>query len=165
MTVGRRRVSDRDAIVYRVRWCAAVRTPINCHCELEQYSVENVVPVKFIMQHLTKAAFKRLSTSDNTRSSVEHTMELFCYYPVCTSKNGVTVGLINPRVDKGVGHGRPSQLLLSSYYKSSSVAEMDRLATIDIGRKLGAVPLFGKAGSPLTSCGLGRGLPPYQVAS
>ena len=33
-------------------------------------------------------------------------------------------------------------------YKSSAVAEMDdRLATIDTGRKLGAVPLFGGGGS------------------
>ena len=33
----------------------------------------------------------------------------------------------------------------------------DRLATIDMGRK------FGELGLQLTQCGLGRGLPPYQV--
>jgi len=55
--------------------------------------------------------------------------------------------------------------------KSSAVAEMgDRLATIDVGRKLGAMgcaPPFGGAGagSYLTQYCLGRGLPPYQVAS
>jgi len=52
-------------------------------------------------------------------------------------------------------------------HKSLAIAEMgDRLATIDIGRKLGAVPLFfGGTGPHLTQCRLGRGLPPYQVAS
>ena len=51
--------------------------------------------------------------------------------------------------------------------KSSAVAEMgDRLTTIDEGRKVGAVPHWGEGLGPhLTQCGLGRGLPPYQVAS
>ena len=53
--------------------------------------------------------------------------------------------------------------------KCSAVAEMgDRLATIDMGRKLGAAPFFflgGELDRHLTQCGLGRGLPPYQVAS
>jgi len=59
-------------------------------------------------------------------------------------------------------------LPLSRLYKSSAVAEMgDRLATIDMGRKVGgAVPLsVGEPGPYLTQCRLGRGLPPYQVAS
>ena len=52
--------------------------------------------------------------------------------------------------------------------KSSAVAEMgDRLATIDMGQKVGRVVVG--AGSPLdphrTQCGLGRGLSLYQVAS
>ena len=41
----------------------------------------------------------------------------------------------------------------------------DRLATIDMGQKLGVVPLLGELGPHLTQCGLGRGLPLYQVAS
>jgi len=46
----------------------------------------------------------------------------------------------------------------------------DRLATRDIGRKEGvaAVPLSGEGevlGPHITQCGLGRGLPPYEVAS
>ena len=52
--------------------------------------------------------------------------------------------------------------------KSSAVAEMgDRLATIDMGRKVGAdVPLsVGELGSHLTQYRLRRGLPPYQVLS
>ena len=41
-----------------------------------------------------------------------------------------------------------------------------RLATIDMGRKVGALPLFrGELGPHLTQCRLGRGLPHYQVAS
>jgi len=41
----------------------------------------------------------------------------------------------------------------------------DRLATIDMGRKEGAaVPLsWGELGPHLTQCGLGQGLPLYQV--
>ena len=56
-------------------------------------------------------------------------------------------------------------------YKSLAVAEMgDRLATIGMGRKWGGTAVEGGgAGSPLghhlTQCGLGRGLPLYQVAS
>jgi len=54
-------------------------------------------------------------------------------------------------------------------YKSSAVAEMgDRLATIDMGRKVGAratVPFFGELGFRLKQCGLSRDPPPYQVAS
>ena len=41
----------------------------------------------------------------------------------------------------------------------------DRLATIDMRRKLGHVPLREELGPPVTQCGLGRGLPSYQVAS
>ena len=43
----------------------------------------------------------------------------------------------------------------------------DRLATIDMGRKVGAsVPPFeggGQLGPHVTQCRLGRGLPPYQL--
>jgi len=43
----------------------------------------------------------------------------------------------------------------------------DRLATLDMGRKVGAaVPLsVGELGPHLTQCRLDRGLPPYQVES
>jgi len=53
--------------------------------------------------------------------------------------------------------------------KSSAVAEMgDRLATIDMDRKEGGLLcpfMCGELGPHVTQCGLGRGLPPYQVAS
>jgi len=45
------------------------------------------------------------------------------------------------------------------------LAPLSRLATTDMGRKLGAVPLGVELGPHLTQCGLGRGLPPYLVAS
>jgi len=57
---------------------------------------------------------------------------------------------------------------LLGYNKCPSVAEMgDYLATIDMDQKEGAaVPLSG-GGSwvPVTQCGLGRGLLPYQAVS
>jgi len=37
------------------------------------------------------------------------------------------------------------------------------MATIDMGRKLGAVPLFVELGPHLTQCGLSRGLPAYTT--
>jgi len=52
--------------------------------------------------------------------------------------------------------------------KSSAVAEMgDRLATLDMGRKVGGccAPSAGRAGSPSNTLCLGRGLCPHQVAS
>ena len=48
---------------------------------------------------------------------------------------------------------------------SSAFAEMgDRLATLDMGRKVDR-GCCGGLGPHLTQCGLGRGLPLYQVAS
>jgi len=59
-------------------------------------------------------------------------------------------------------------VLRSKHNKSSAVAEMgDRLATIEIDQKLrwGMCPFWGELAFHRTQCGLGRGLPPYQVAS
>jgi len=53
-------------------------------------------------------------------------------------------------------------------YKSSEVAEMGESGHNDMGWKEGSccAPFVGKELGPhLTQCGLGRGLPPYQVAS
>ena len=52
-------------------------------------------------------------------------------------------------------------------YKCSAVTEMgDRLATPDMGRKQGGYcALFGEACPHLTQYGMGRGLPPCQLAS
>jgi len=40
-----------------------------------------------------------------------------------------------------------------------------RLAPADMGRKLGAVPLWEELGPHLTQCRLARGLPLYQMVS
>ena len=53
-------------------------------------------------------------------------------------------------------------------YKCSAIAETgDCLATIDISQKGGLMCPYwtGELGPHLTQCGLGWGLPPYQVAS
>ena len=58
---------------------------------------------------------------------------------------------------------RPTSVYTKWHFDPSS-----RLATTDMGRKLGAVPLFlggGKKAGAGSQCGLGQGLPPYQVAS
>ena len=50
------------------------------------------------------------------------------------------------------------------FYRCSAVAEMgDRLATIDMGRKLagGCAPYGGKLDPHVAQCGLGRGLPSH----
>jgi len=65
-------------------------------------------------------------------------------------------------------HTAQCRLVIRNKNKSSVVAEMgDRLTRIGMGRKWGGAAV--RAGSPLgphiTQCGLGRGLPLYQVAS
>ena len=49
---------DRDAVLRQIRWCAAVQTPVNCHCKLEQNPVGdgNVEPMQLVVQYLTNAA-------------------------------------------------------------------------------------------------------------
>jgi len=59
------------------------------------------------------------------------------------------------------------KFLITFCNKNSAVAEMgERLATIDMGRKVGAaVPIsVAELGLHLTQCRLDQGLPPYQVA-
>jgi len=72
------------------------------------------------------------------------------------------------------GAGSPSNAVAPDPRLATSVVctmwdlePSSRLATIDMGRKVGAVvPLSGKGklGRHLTQCGLGRGLPQYKVA-
>jgi len=64
---------DRDAVVRQVRWCAAVQTSVNCHCQLGKKQVGNVEPVKFIMQYLTQAAVKLPSAGDDVRIAAFNT--------------------------------------------------------------------------------------------
>ena len=50
--------ADRDAVLRQRRWCAAVQTLVNCHCQLEESPVGDVEPMQLVVQYLTKAAIK-----------------------------------------------------------------------------------------------------------
>jgi len=65
---------DQDAVVRQVRWCAAVQTPMNYHCQLEEHPVGDIEPVNFVVQYLTQATVKLPSASDDARSSNQHTL-------------------------------------------------------------------------------------------
>jgi len=70
-----------------------------------------------------------------------------------------------------VNHGQNALLIfhefLGDYLQNcSAVAEMgDRLAIIDMGKKLGAVPILGELDPHVTQSGLGQSLPLYRVAA
>ena len=80
MTVGgtqmpaRVSTGDRDAVLRQIRWCAAVQTLVNCHCQLEENPDVDVEPMQLVVQYMTKAAGALIlpSAGDNTRSSVQH---------------------------------------------------------------------------------------------
>ena len=55
---------DRDTVLRQIRWCAAVQTLVNCHCQLEENPAGNVEPVQLVMQYLTQAAIKLPSASN-----------------------------------------------------------------------------------------------------
>jgi len=63
---------DWDAIVQQIRWCTAVQTPVNCHCQLEDHPVGDVEPVKFFVQYLTQAAVKLPSAGDDAQQHSTH---------------------------------------------------------------------------------------------
>jgi len=62
---------DRDAVLRQIRWCAAVQTLVNCHCQLDENPVGYVETVQLVVQYLTQAVIKLPSAGDNTRSSVQ----------------------------------------------------------------------------------------------
>jgi len=49
---------DRDAVLRQIRWCAAIQTLVNCHCQLEENPVGNVEPMQLVVQYLIQAAIK-----------------------------------------------------------------------------------------------------------
>jgi len=57
----------------------------------EENPVGNVEPMQLVVQYLTKAAIKRPSAGDNTRSSIQHPLSFVCYCPRCTGQDSVTV--------------------------------------------------------------------------
>ena len=58
---------DRGAVIRQVRWCAAVQTPVNYHCQLEDHPVGDVELVKFCVQYLTQATVKLPSAGDDVQ--------------------------------------------------------------------------------------------------
>jgi len=70
--------SSRNAVVRQVRQCAAVQTPVNCHCQLEKHPVGDVEPVKFVMQYLTQAEVKLLSAGDDRHAQQRSTHAVTC---------------------------------------------------------------------------------------
>jgi len=69
-----------------------------------------------------------------------------------------------------VGAGSPSNNVAwaEAYLRTKwHLDPSSRLATTDMRQKLGdcCAPFLGEVGPHLTQCGLGRGLPLYQVAS
>jgi len=63
-----------NTVVRQVQRCAAVQTPVNCHCQLEKHPVGDVEPVKFVVQYLTPAEVKLPCAGDDTRSSEQNTL-------------------------------------------------------------------------------------------
>jgi len=81
----------------------------------------------------------------------------------------INICVSSPEILSWPGMGGGRELVwkrLTHVDKCSAVAEMgDRLATTDMDRKLGACAVLRELGPHLTQCGLGRGLPPYQMLS
>jgi len=92
-------------VIRQVRWCTAVQTPVNCHCELKENSIRDVEPVELVVQQLTETTVELLGSTDNTRSSVQHVLQFVCDCSWCTCKNSIAV--INPRVDSVLSAIRP----------------------------------------------------------
>ena len=46
------------SVLRQIRWCAAIQTLVNCHCQLEENPVGNVEPMQLVVQYLIQAAIK-----------------------------------------------------------------------------------------------------------
>jgi len=64
----------RDTVVRQVQWSAAVQTPVNYHCQLEEHPIGDVKPMKLVAQYLTQAAIELPSAGDETHIRVQHTL-------------------------------------------------------------------------------------------
>ena len=51
---------DRDAVLRQIRWCAAVQTLVNCHCQLVENPVGNVEPMQIVVQYLGCRGMKKI---------------------------------------------------------------------------------------------------------
>jgi len=64
----------RETVVRQVQWSAAVQTPVNYHCQLEEHPIGDIKPMKLVVQYLTQAAIELRSAGDDARSRVQHTL-------------------------------------------------------------------------------------------
>ena len=88
--------------------------------------------------------------SENTQITQKIVMDFEAAMWKAVHSNGCFLAVLSTSVSVCAGNSKVLGLV-TSYKKCSAVAETgDRLATIDMGRKLGAVPPFsrGVAGSP-----------------
>jgi len=94
----------RCTVIRQVRWCMAVQTLVNCHCELKENSIRDVEPVELVVQQLMETMVKLPGSTDNTCSSIQHVLQFVCDCFWCTCNNSIAV--INPRVDAGMDESR-----------------------------------------------------------
>jgi len=83
----------RCAVIRQVRWCTAVQTLVNCHCELKENSIIDVEPVELVVQQLTETTVELPGSTDNTRTSIQHVLQFVCDCFWCTCKNSIAVML------------------------------------------------------------------------
>jgi len=98
-----------------------------------------------------------------TRPSCLHTTDRLAAVDM-----GQKLGAVPPFWRGELGHHLIQCHLADAYLPTKWNLDLSsRLAAIDMGRKLGFVRLYflGKLGPHLAQSRLGRGLPPYQVAS
>ena len=63
----------RCAVIRQVRWCTAVQTLVNCHCELKENSIRDVEPVELVMQQLTETVRSNFLVPLITRAAAFNT--------------------------------------------------------------------------------------------
>jgi len=66
----------RDTVVRQVQWSAAVQTPVNYHCQLEEHPIGDVKPMKLVVQYMTQAEVKLPSHSTQNNSDVNKDLSL-----------------------------------------------------------------------------------------
>jgi len=63
---------SRDTVDRQVQWSAAVQTPVNYHCQLEEHLIRDVKPMKLVVQYMTQAMIDIQSAGDDAHSCVQH---------------------------------------------------------------------------------------------
>ena len=82
------------------------------------------------------------------------------------NRHGPKTGGTDVRLSRRAGTPSNTVAWAEVYFRTKwRLHPSGHLATIDMDPKLGAVPLLGELRPDLTQRRLGRGVPPYQVAS